>query len=320
MGGYIIRRLLQTIPLLILLSIFMFLLIHALPGGPEGVIYNPHLSAEGRAALRASFGLDQPLPIQYIKWLGNTLIGNFGYSFATNQPVSQLIEERFPATLELFSVALAIALVFAILLGAISAIKQNTILDYLLTSISYFGLAMPVFLLGLFAQEAFGIWLNLLPTSGTATLGETFDTFGTFLDHLRHLILPASVLAVLFTAAWSRYVRSSMIEVLNQDYVRTARAKGASPIRVLIRHALTNALIPLITVVAIDFGGVAGGAVITEGIFAWPGMGGLFLDSLNRRDYPVLMAILVLSSIFVIFFNLVADILYAIIDPRIRYN
>ena len=320
MGRYIIRRSLQAIPLLLLLSIFMFLLIHALPGGPEQVIFNPHLDAAGRAALRARFGLDQPLPVQYLVWLRNCLVGDFGYSFATNQAVSTVIGQRFPATLQLFAISLLVALVLAIFLGVISAIRQNSPLDYTVTTISYFGLAMPAFLLGLFLQDIFAVQLHWLPVSGTTSLGYTFDPFNAFFDHVLHLVLPVTALSVLFVAGWSRYMRSSMIETTKQDYMRTARAKGVSPTSTLVRHALRNAVIPLITVVAIDFGAIAGGATITEGIFAWPGMGTLFLDSLQSRDFPVLLAILLLSGFFVVLFNLIADILYGVMDPRIRYS
>ena len=320
MGRYIIRRSLQAIPLLLLLSIFMFLLIHALPGGPDQVIFNPHLDAAGRAALRARFGLDQPLPVQYLVWLRNCLVGDFGYSFATNQAVSTVIGQRFPATLQLFGIALLVALVLAIFLGVISAIRQNSPLDYTVTTISYFGLAMPAFLLGLFLQDIFAVQLHWLPVSGTTTLCMTYDPFNAFIDHLLHLVLPVIALSVLFVAGWSRYMRSSMIETTKQDYMRTARAKGVSPTSSLVRHALRNAVIPLITVVAIDFGAIAGGATITEGIFAWPGMGSLFFDSLQSRDFPVLLAILLLSGFFVVLFNLIADVLYGVMDPRIRYS
>ncbi len=320
MGRYIIRRSLQAIPLLLLLSFFMFILIHALPGGPEQVIFNPHLDAAGRAALRARFGLDKPWFIQYFIWLGNSLVGNFGFSFATNQPVSQVLAQRFPNTLQLFSISLLVALVLAIFLGVISAVRQNSALDYTVTTLSYFGIAMPAFLLGLFLQDIFSVQLHWLPVSGTTTLGLTFDPFNSFLDHLLHLILPVTALSVLFIAGWSRYMRASMIDTTKQDYMRTARAKGVSPASRIVRHALRNAVIPLITVVAIDFGAVAGGATITEGIFAWPGMGSLFLDSLQSRDYPVLLAILMLSGFFVVLFNLIADVLYGVMDPRIRYS
>jgi len=320
MVRYIIRRLLQAIPLLFLVTVFMFTLIHLLPGGPEQVLFNPHLSAAGRAALRAHFGLDDPVYIQYFKWLGQSLTGNFGFSFANNLPVSEILGQRFPATLELFGLALLLALVLAITLGVISAVRQGTITDYSLTTVSYFGIAMPIFLFGLFAQWLFGVELHWLPTSGTETLGYTFTPLGTFIDRFEHIILPMSVLALSFIAGWSRYMRSSMIEVVKQDYMRTARAKGVGPVSILVKHALRNAVIPLITVVALDFGAVAGGATITEGVFAWPGMGLLFISSLEVRDYPVLLAMLMIGAVFVISFNLIADILYAVMDPRIRYS
>jgi peptide/nickel transport system permease protein len=278
------------------------------------------MSPAARAALRAAFGLDQPVWVQYFKWLGNALIGNFGFSFVDFQPVSGIIASRFPATLELFASALVLALVVAILFGMIAGVRQGTVTDYTLTILAYFGIAMPVFVFGLFAQYIFGVQLHWLPTSGRETLGYSFDAFNTFLDRFMHLILPMIVLSITFIAGWSRYMRSSMIEVSKQDYIRTARAKGVPPVRLLFRHALRNAVIPLITVVALDFGQVAGGAAITEGIFAWPGMGLLFLQSLDARDFPVLLAMLLISAVFVVLFNLVADILYAAVDPRIRYS
>jgi peptide/nickel transport system permease protein len=220
----------------------------------------------------------------------------------------------------LFVPALTIALVFAILLGVISAVRQGTLTDYSLTVLSYFGIAMPVFLLGLLAQDIFGVWLQWFPTSGTSNLAAAYSPFASLLDQIQHLVLPVCVLAVAFIAGWSRYMRSSMIETVKQDYMRTARAKGVGSTTLLFRHGLRNAVIPLITVVALDFGAVAGGATITEGIFAWPGMGLLFIDSLDRRDYPVLIAMLMIGAVFVIAFNLIADILYAVMDPRIRYS
>jgi peptide/nickel transport system permease protein len=319
MGRYVIRRILQAIPLLLLVSIFMFTLIHLMPGGPEQVIFNPRLSAAARAEMRIRFGLDDPVPIQYLKWLRNSLTGDFGFSFATNQPVTSILAQRFPATLELFGTALLFALCIAVVLGVIAGVKQGTLTDYVLTTVSYFGISMPIFLFALFAQYIFGVALHWLPTSGMQTVGYTLAPFDAFIDGLQHLILPMLVLSIVFIAGWSRYLRSTMIEVVKQDYMRTARAKGVSPMGVLVRHALRNALIPLVTVVALDFGAVAGGATITEGIFAWPGMGLLFFQSLQARDYPVLLAMLVLSAFFVIAFNLIADILYGVLDPRIRY-
>ncbi|QBD78890.1 ABC transporter permease [Ktedonosporobacter rubrisoli] len=319
MGKYLIRRLLEAIPLLILISILMFLLIHLLPGGPEAALYNPNLDEQGRAALRASLGLDDPLPVQYLKWIGSALHGQFGFSFATNQPVSDVIMSHFPPTLELFASALVLALIVSIFLGIISAVRQRSITDYAITTISYFGISMPIFLLGLFLQDILGTSLHWLPTSGMSTPGYLFDPFNAFLDHFLHLLMPMLVLAITFTAKWSRYLRSSMIEVTRQDYMRTGRAKGVAPVPLLLRHALRNAVIPLITIVAIDFGSVAGGATITEGVFAWPGMGSLFIVSLEKRDFPILLATLMLGAVFVVLFNIIADILYAVMDPRIRY-
>ncbi len=320
MGRYIIRRLVQAIPLFFLLTIFMFTLIHLMPGGPESVLLNPRLNAAGRAAIRASFGLNDPPWLQYFKWVQHMLVGDFGTSFLTFQPITSIMAVRFPLTLELFGWALFLALFVAITLGIISAVRHRTITDYALTTVSYFGLSMPIFLLGLLGQDIFGVQLHVLPTSGTSTPGLTFDAFNGFLDSFLHLLMPMTVLAITFIAGWSRYMRSSMIDVVKQDYIRTARAKGVASFRIFTRHALRNAVIPLITVVAIDFGAVAGGAAITESVFNWPGMGSLFIDSLEGRDYPVLMAILLLGAVFVITFNLIADILYAVMDPRIRYS
>ena len=320
MGRYIIRRLLQAIPLLFLLSVFMFALIHLIPGGPDQVIFNPHLTPAARAAMRTRFGLDDPVPIQYLKWISRALVGDFGFSFSTNLPVTYILGQRFPATLQLFVPALLLALILAMVLGVVSGVRQRSITDYSLTTLSYFGIAMPIFLFGVFAQYIFGVVLHVLPTSGMETLGYQLSPIDAFVDHLQHLIMPMIVLSIAFIAGWSRYMRSSMIEVVKQDYMRTARAKGVGPTTLLVRHALRNAVIPLITVVALDFGAVAGGATITEGVFAWPGMGLLFFQSLEIRDYPVLLAMLMISAVFVIGFNLIADILYAVMDPRIRYS
>jgi peptide/nickel transport system permease protein len=198
--------------------------------------------------------------------------------------------------------------------------RQGSVLDYSLTTVSYFGIAMPAFLLGLLLQFIFGVWLKVLPTSGTQSFGVQLTPLGSFFDHIQHLILPVLTLSALSIAGWSRYMRSSMIEVVKQDYMRTARAKGVGTVSAMFHHALRNAVIPLITVVAIDFAAVAGGATITEGVFAWPGMGGLFFQSLETRDYPVLLAILMIGGVLVVLFNLVADVLYGVMDPRIRYS
>jgi peptide/nickel transport system permease protein len=321
MRRYVIRRLLQAVLILFMLSIGLFALIHAIPGGPERVFLAPHQTPQARAALIHNFGLDQPLPIQYWNWLQGVLHGNFGQSFTDNQSVASDIGSRVPATLELFAAALALALVVSIIFGVVAAVRQYSLVDYSLTIVSYLGISLPVFWFALIMQQVFGVHLQLLPVFGNQSPDTTgFSTFDSFEDYLIHLILPAIALSIVFIAGWSRYLRSSMLDTINQDYVRTARAKGLSSVRIFFNHALRNALIPFITVVAIDFGAIAGGAVITETIFAWPGLGYFFYDSLTTDNYPVLMAMLLLAATSVILFNLLADVLYAVVDPRIRYS
>lgn len=322
MSAYIIRRLLQAIVMLFLMSIGFFLLLHAIPGGPESVLFSPRMTQAARAALRHSYGLDQPLPLQYTSWLKNVLVGNFGNSFSDGQVVTKEIGDRFPATFELFLGAMSLSLVLSVLLGVLSAVRKYSFLDYGVTLFAYFGISMPIFWFGLIMQEFFGVKLGLLPTLGQTSC----DIVGcptpvdVFLNYGAHLIMPAIVLSLLFIAGWSRYLRSSMIDQLNQDYIRTAHAKGLNRRTVFFRHALRNALIPFVTQVAIDFGLIVGGATITETVFAWPGLGRLFFVSLQARDFPILEAMLLLGSASVIFFNLAADILYGVIDPRIRYS
>jgi peptide/nickel transport system permease protein len=321
MRRYVIRRLIQAVFILFMLSIVIFALIHAIPGGPTRVFLAPHQTAQARAALIHKFGLDQPLPIQYLNWLKAALRGDFGTSFTDNQSVASDIASRVPATLELFAAALALALVISIIFGVVAAARQYSIVDYSLTIVSYLGISMPVFWFALILQQIFGVQLHLLPVFGQNTANATgFTALDNVEDYLIHLILPTIVLSILFISSWSRYLRSSMLDTVKQDYIRTARSKGLSSRSVFFRHALRNALIPFITVVAIDFGAIAGGAVITETVFAWPGMGYFFYDALTSLDYPVLIAMLLLAAVSVIFFNLVADVLYGVVDPRIRYS
>ncbi len=276
---------------------------------------------QARAALIHKFGLDQPLPIQYLNWLKAALRGDFGTSFTDNQSVASDIASRVPATLELFAAALSLALVVSIIFGVVAAARQYSIVDYTLTIVSYLGISLPVFWFALILQQIFGVQLHLLPVFGQNTANATgFTALDNVEDYLVHLILPTIVLSILFISSWSRYLRSSMLDTVKQDYIRTARSKGLSSRSVFFRHALRNALIPFITVVAIDFGAIAGGAVITETVFAWPGIGYFFYDALTSLDYPVLIAMLLLAAVSVIFFNLVADVLYGVVDPRIRYS
>lgn len=319
MGRYIIRRLIQAGIMLILLSVGFFALLHLLPGGPEAVLFSPRMTLETRLALRHSYGLDKSLPEQFIFWVKNVFVGNFGNSFADGQPVTFDIGVRAPYTFWLFLSAFSVALLIAIPLGVIAAVKQYSLTDYLATVVSYFGISMPIFFFALMVQIVFG--RMGVPTFGASASDTTgFSVLDNLQDRVIHLILPTFVLSLAFIAGWSRYLRSSMLDVIKQDYIRTARAKGLGSRIIFFRHALRNALIPFITQVALDFGAIAGGATITETVFGYPGLGRLFFDSLTARDYPVLQAMLILGAASVILFNLLADVLYAVVDPRIRYS
>ncbi len=320
MGRYIIRRVLQAIPLLLMISIVIFTLIHLIPGGAQAVFLNPKLSGAARAAIAHNLGLDQPVYVQYFTWLKGAVTGNFGNSFVDGQPVISDVGARVGPTIELFGAALLFALILAIPLGVTSAARQYSIVDYTITFFSYFGISMPVFFFAIILQKIFGVKLGWLPVFGMSSDATFATPFDYLLDDLLHLILPMIVLSLLFMAQWSRYMRSSMLDVKRQDYMRTAQSKGLGPVAVLARHGLRNALIPVLTVVALDFGAIAGGAAVTETIFAWPGLGSFFIQSLQGRDYPILMAMLLMSAVVVVFFNLVADVLYGVLDPRIRYS
>jgi peptide/nickel transport system permease protein len=266
-------------------------------------------------AYRERLGVDRPLPVQYVRWLGGALRGDLGVSFSTTRPVSEMIVERLPATLELMGASFLLAAALAFGLGVFSAVRQYSWFDHVGTGLSFVGIAMPVFWFALILQLVFAVWLGWLPVAGTETVGAS--SLG---DHLLHLVLPASVLSFRYVAGWSRYLRSSMLDALRADFVRTARAKGLSERVVVGGHALRNAMIPVVSVMALNLSGLFSGAVITETIFAWPGIGRMFVQAMFSRDYPLLMGILLLGSTMVVVFNLVADILYGVLDPRIRYE
>ncbi len=313
---YLLLRILGTIPLLLGVSLILFAVLHLAPGSPLDIYTdNPAVTREALERIRVSLGLDQPLHIQYFSWIKSFALGDWGYSIRTSRPALQEALERLPATLVLSGSAFAIALLIALPLGIVSAVRRYSFIDHAATLFSFIGISMPVFWLALMMQLLFAVQLHWLPSAGVTTIGD-----GSFLDRLRHLILPASVLSLAFIAGWSRYIRSSMIEVLSLDYVRTARSKGLSERRVTYRHALKNALIPVVTVVALDLAGLFSGAVITETVFAWPGLGRLFIESMNGRDYPVLLGLLMFGSFMLIFVNLLTDLLYAVLDPRVRYE
>ncbi len=317
MGPYVGRRLLQMVPLLFGISIVLFAVIQAAPGGPEG-----SLLASGRfvdpqvvEAYRHRLGVDRPIQVQYLRWVSSALRGDLGLSFGTTRPVAVMIAERLPATLELMASSFVLAAFAALLLGVGSALHQYSIGDFLATGVSFLGIAMPVFWLGLILQMVFAVRLGWLPVSGTHTVGAS-----SLSDHLAHLVLPALVLSFRYVAGWSRYLRGSLLSVVRADYVRTARAKGLPERTVMGVHALRNALIPVVSIMALNLADLFSGAMITETVFAWPGIGRLFVQAMFARDYPLLMGILLMGSVMVVVFNLLADIVYGVLDPRIRYE
>lgn len=304
----------MMIPLTLGITVILFALIQAAPCGPECMLFQSgrFVDPELVQQYRERIGTDKPVPVQYVNWVRAAATGDFGVSYSTNRPAADVVLDRLPATIELMGLSLAVALVLALALGIASAVKRGT-LDHLGTGFSYFGIAMPVFWFGLILQLIFGVWLEWLPVSSRETVGRSG-----LADRLAHLILPTTVLALHYVAQWSRYLRSDLIEVLKSDFVRTARAKGLSESRVIGVHALRNALGSTTQIVALSMATMFTGAVITESVFSWPGIGLLFVQSMTQRDYPVLMAILLLGSVAVLVFNLLADVTKALLDPRVR--
>jgi peptide/nickel transport system permease protein len=288
------------------------------PGDPVRMMINPEYMAGGAeeyiARERAILGLDQPLPVQYVAWLAELGRGNMGYSFFDRRPVGDIIKERLWPTTELMGTALLLALLVGVPLGLLAAIRQYGVLDYVSAVLSLATISTPSFFLGLAAIYLFSLKLNLFPTSGMFTAGSPRS----IVDDLHHLILPAAILGLNLAGPFVRYARSSLLEVIRQDYLTTARAKGLKTTVVVLRHALPNALIPLITVIGIQVPALFAGAVIVEQIFSWPGMGQLALASITQRDYPVLMGFTMIVAVLVLTCNLFADIAYAVVDPRIR--
>jgi len=316
MSRYFIRRTLGAIPLLFGVAVLSFIFMQLAPGGPDALFARlPRMTDERLAELRANMGLDDPMIVQFGKWLGNLLTGDLGTSYVQHRPVWHVIWDVFPNTVYLVVAGLFIALILSLLFGVVAAKNPYGVFDNVTAFISYFGLAMPVFWLGLMLQILFAVKLGWLPSAGMHSAGETG-----IVDFLEHLMLPAFTIAVGSIATWSRYIRASTIEEINADYVRTARAKGMAEPSILSRHVLRNSLTPFITVVAIDIPLYLTGAVLVETVFSWPGMGRLFFDSLTRRDYPVLMGILMLGAVLIVIGNLVADLIYARLDPRISFE
>jgi peptide/nickel transport system permease protein len=321
---YVIRRTLQAIPLLIAISIILYGILYNMPGGPLApYLQNPHITPADIARLKHNLGMDQPVPVQYMKWLGHVLIGDMGYSTSNSEPVFQAIVERIPATLELMLTSFVFSVIIGVSAGIISAVYRYSFVDYFITTLAFFGQSMPVFWFALMMQLAFAVhgiplpfgYQIQLPSAGISS-GDTFDLG----DRLSHLVLPVIVLSLLQLALYSRFMRSSLLEVLGTDYMRTAAAKGLNFRAILFKHGLKNALIPVVTILALALPGILGGAIITETIFAWPGTGRLFYNALTQSDIALLMGYLIMVAVLVVFCNLLADVLYAWLDPRVKYD
>jgi peptide/nickel transport system permease protein len=310
--SFALRRVVQTLAVLLVVSVLVFALIHAAPGGPvEMYLENPNVRPEDIVRLRHQLGLDRPLPAQYVAWLIAFMRGDWGFSFSDGRPVTERLLERVPATLELVGTSTLLAVVAALAAGVVSA-KRRAV-DRVTALASVAGISLPVFWFGLVLQLLFANALGWLPSSGRSSFGDT-----TLADRLSHLVLPAIVLASAQVAGWSRYLRGSLRQALAMQFTVAARARGASEWRIILRHALRNALLPFVTVVFLDASIMASGAVVTESVFAWPGIGGLFNEALARRDYAVLMAFLMCGATAVALLNFVADVAVHAIDPRTR--
>jgi len=314
-------------------SVVVFVMVRAIPGDPAQILLGQAATPDQVADVRQRLGLDEPLPIQYLVFIKGALTGDLGDSLVVGEPVTAVLLERFPATLELTLAALLFAVAIGVPVGVIAAVRQYSLLDKITSVVALTGVSMPVFWLALVLVVVFTVRLDWLPFPGRVGGDVSFtsytglyllDTlitlnFPAFWDVLRHLILPAIALGTIPMAVITRMTRSSMLEVMNEDYVRTARAKGVVPGRVVFRHALRNAMLPTITVIGLQFGLLMGGAILTETIFGWPGVGQIAIESVNRRDYAMIQGVVLYGATFFVLVNLLVDVLYAVLDPRVRY-
>jgi ABC-type dipeptide/oligopeptide/nickel transport system permease component len=320
LSHYLARRMLQAVPLILGVLVITFVLVHSAPGDPIYILAGDGGNAAYYAQMRAYYGLDRPLYEQLAHYMLAVFRGDFGYSFSYQQPVFQVILSRVPATLFLMGAALAISTTLGLLLGILSAIRPRTPLDYGIAVSTLIFYAMPVFWLGQLLIIVFAVWLRLLPVQGMVSARAGYTGMAYTLDVLRHLVLPSLTLGLLQLALMARLTRTSLRGALTEDFVRTARAKGLRERTVVLRHALRNALLPVVTVIGGQIGVLLTGAALTETIFAWPGLGRLLLDATLNRDYPLLMAIFILVSMTVVVANLLTDLTYALLDPRVRYS
>ena len=320
MQAYILRRLIIFVPMMLAISLITFVFINLAPGDPISAMIDPEIGVGAGGAqlerLREQLGLNKPIPVRYLIWLRELAQGNFGYSYMSNRPVLDVIGSRFWPTIELTVAAMVVATALGTLFGVLAAIKQYSIFDYALTVLSLLGISIPAFFFALLALFIFSATWEVMPTFGMQSGTEGFE----LLSNLHHLVLPAGVLSLELMAALTRYVRTSMLEVLKSDYVTTARAKGLAEYIVVARHAFRNALLPLITIVTLRLPFLFGGAIVIEYMFSWPGMGQLSIQSIEKRDYTVLMGLTFFVASLVLIANLLADVMYAYADPRIRVS
>ena len=319
MGQFLLRRILISIPVLLGITIAMYIIVNLAPGDPVTALMNPeqmaNMGPEWVEHQREALGLNDPMPVRYVKWLKETATGNLGYSFVDRLPVNEKIGERIWPTVKLMLVVLVISVLIGVPLGIISALKQYSFIDYLLTIMGFLTVSIPSFFLALILIYVFSLKLDWLPASGMYTVGQP----RAFTDSLEHMILPATALGLSQAAPIIRYTRASLLETIKQDYVTVARAKGLGETHVVM-HALRNALIPIITIIALNVPMLLGGTVIIEQVFSWPGMGSLAIASVQGRDYNVLMGINLIAAIMILLSNLLADVIYALVDPRIKYS
>ncbi|TCZ67542.1 ABC transporter permease [Paenibacillus albiflavus] len=313
MSKYVLRRILQAIPLLLFISIVSFALIKLAPGDPVNSFVTPNMKPEDIERIRVSLGLNEPVYMQYLYWLKNVLSGDLGYSLVNHRPVSTLIMERIPATLGLMGSALLLSLIIAIPLGLISAAKKNRLVDRIFSLLSYIGISIPGFWFAMMLIYLFAIELQWLPSMGMRTIGKD-----SVLDIIKHGILPCTVLCLMQVSVYMRYIRSNTISQLEEDYVQIQYAYGSTRGTVLVRHVLKNVLLPIITILGMSLSELIAGAFITETVFTWPGMGSLGITAIFGLDYPVIMGITMITSLFLVIGNLIADLLYGVVDPRIK--
>ena len=322
-----VRRLLGAIPLVLGIATIIFFVVNLAPGDPALRFLNPNMTPEVLEQIRVNMGLDQPVHIRYVRWIGALARGDLGFSFTSNRPVLDIIKELLPNTLVLSATAIGVVFLLGILLGIVQAVRQYSLLDSVASIVGLFFYSMPSFWLALMMVLVFGLfayqgqWLIQFPPSGMQSVDYAFlSPMAKVQDRLMHLALPATSLALVLAAGIARYTRASMLEVIRQDFVRTARAKGLSEPVVIFKHALRNALIPVVTLLGLFLPFLFSGTVFIESVFAWPGMGKLVVDSILERDYPVIMGGTLIFAMMVVVGNLVADVLYAVVDPRIRYD